>query len=317
VLVGQSGTGKSTLAKVIAKMRGVEPLSSASTFAAIRNVLTNTRYKGDTKRFSDDESFEANTILVWEDIDIRVLEEKPDIYRMLKTGYDRATHIINISSQKPGENIRFETFCGKVLSTIQPLWAFPKYSELERRIVLIPFRKHEQLPREIEDIDLYNFAELAFYYEAYWANEQRCELYVNTRKSLARRKPSDITALEWTILVDLLTTGIVCGIWQSTKDAIEWAKRYLKASNEIKANQSSPFLELLKDYIEQEEILHERLKKNLDSRLIISPEHLKETYTRWHRQGKIEISPMPQNVVEYMNRLGYSLTPKGWEKIHE
>jgi hypothetical protein len=310
ILVGQSGSGKSTLAKTIAKIRNVEPLSSASTFASIRNILSATRYK-------QGDEFESNCILIWEDIDVKVFDEKPDIYRMLKTGYDRSTHIISISSPKPGENIRFETFCGKILSTTQPIWSFPRYNELDRRILIIPFKKYPELPRIIEDVDLYSFKGLTLLYDKFWANEDRCEHYVSTRKTIARRKIDGILTTEWTILVDLLTTGVSCNIWDNIKDSIEWAKEYLDVTRAIKNNQSSAFLELLKQFIEQEELLFSRFNKKQDEKIIISAESLKMEYTAWHKQGKIEIVPMPQNVIEYMNKLGYNLTVNGWEKINE
>ena len=127
-LYGVSGSGKSTVGKLIAYIHGITITSSETTYAAIRNSLRDRKTKTILVE-SDDPKFpgsygkviEANTCMVWEDINSKTFASRPEIYNMFKFVYDKSCDTIQISSEKIGNNETFRCFCPKIFSSIDPI----------------------------------------------------------------------------------------------------------------------------------------------------------------------------------------------------
>ncbi len=126
-LHGQSGTGKSTIARIASYLHGVGITSSSNTFAGIRNELDKRRrgwaevVDPDDPEKTWNKSVELNTCMVWEDINAQTFTSQPNLYNMLKFGTNKRTSIIELSSDKIGENMTFNCFCPKIFSSITPL----------------------------------------------------------------------------------------------------------------------------------------------------------------------------------------------------
>lgn len=126
-LYGQSGSGKSTVAKIASYLHGVPINSSSDTFAAIRNALEDRRYGHATIQDPDNpdntwtDKVPRNTIMVWDDINAQTFTSQPNLYNMLKFGTNKSTSTIAISGKEIGETLKFNCFCPKVFSSISPL----------------------------------------------------------------------------------------------------------------------------------------------------------------------------------------------------
>lgn len=305
-LYGTSGSGKSTAGKFIAKVRGKSILSSSDTFASIRNYLNETK-------FHEDSTIEKNCILVWDDIDPNVLTTKEDIFRMLKVGYDRQTQWISISSMKAGQNLRFPTFSPKVISSIHPVWTYPKLSELDRRSIVIPHKKPLESV-ELLDLDCFSFKGLRELYDQFWMNEETCKFFLTFRKKFVRKRFDWISSEDKLLMADLISTVFICNLLESEEKIYDWLKEYwLNFLKPIKNKSSLAFIELLQEYV----LEHKKREDKLGAIFPIDAKNLLETCKNWSSEGKIETYITPITLGDYMGKLGYKLTKNGWEKLDE
>ena len=153
-LHGQSGSGKSTVAKIASYLHGIAINSSSDTFAGIRNSLDARRkgcvelphptVPGQTYK----KEVERNTCMVWDDINAQTFTSQPNLYNMLKFGTDRSTSKIILSSSDVGTNLEFDCFCPKIFSSITPLHLDDRFRELKRRLIVIPCSRVEELTDE-------------------------------------------------------------------------------------------------------------------------------------------------------------------------
>ncbi len=125
---GVSGSGKSTIGKLIAYMHGITITGSNTTYAAMINLLRDRKtatifVELDDPKFPGGygKTIEANAFIVWEDISSRTLRENPCTYNMLKCAYDRNCDTILISSETKGKNEKFRAFSPMVFGSIEPL----------------------------------------------------------------------------------------------------------------------------------------------------------------------------------------------------
>jgi energy-coupling factor transporter ATP-binding protein EcfA2 len=327
-LHGQSGSGKSTLAKAAKHLHGVSFNSSSDTFAGIRNSLDQRRTAWVEIPFSDEpgrtcrKEVEKNTCMVWEDIDPSVFINSPDLYRLFKFGYDRSTDKITLSSKEVGVNLEFRCFCPKVFSTISPLHLDDRFRELKRRLIVIPCKRVEELSEErlaelgitldnwqnrLLNIDAYDWTGFSDEFQAYW-NLTRGQEFIETRRKLTK-SVTGLTSQQLAISVDLITTGIVSGIWGSQDEAVNRLKVYWKWFKS-ETEQGAGLGQLLKDFLATE------VKSFVASgrRPEVHASHLRYQIKSWVDSGWLYEAPKATAVRDLMYDLGWRFQEGKWSK---
>lgn len=327
-LHGQSGSGKSTVAKIASYLHNVTINSSSDTFAGIRNSL-DSRRKGYAEVLDPDDPektwskyVERNTCMVWDDINSQTFTSQPNLYNMLKFGTDKSTSKIILSSKEVGDNLEFECFCPKIFSSITPLHLDDRFRELKRRLIVIPCKRVEELPDErkeelgllddnwqsrLLDLTAYDWKGFSEEFDKFW-DIPMAELFLANRSVLAK-SVKGLTSQQRAISLDLLATGITSGIWGDENTAIERIKAYWKWFKQ-ETEKSAGLGGLLKDYIKQEE----KNAKNGGRPLQIHTHELRNRVDNWVTQGWLFEKPKSAQVKEMMLDLGMRLQQGIWKK---
>ena len=331
---GSEGTGKTNICKIAKFIHGVDIEGSTTTFAGLRNILKERKY------YDNDMSKERNAILIFDDIDEKIFVENPNIYRMLKCSYDRESDTIEISSGTTGTNEKFRTFSTKIIGSYAPLHTLPSLAELHRRMIVIKCKKdflfnRDELVESLSyqqpgfdydnpgfnrlDIDSLNFTGLSVKYRNFWEDFDRCCKYASIRKKLVnkRSKPDSIKSYQWIISIDILSTGIASGIWDFAS-GIEHLEAYWQWINNYKDQDVSATFKLLKDFIaiETENITKINNELGFDAVPIrIEPKKIKQFLDKCSHDGKLDITPKIQTVLDVMRQLGWRLDKDWWVLI--
>ena len=313
-LCGQSGSGKTTIGKLAAKVHGVPINTSSDTFAGIRNSLKERKYQQleipsqEPHLPSLWKTEETNTIMVWDDVDPNTFHLKPDLYRLFKFGYDRSTDRIVISSDKAGENLSFRCFCPKIFSSVSAIHLDDSLKELRRRLIVIPCQRLNT-NGHLLDIDSINWKGFSSLFADYW-NLELAELYLITRNTLAKSNLG-LTANQRAISLDLLATGITTGIWQDETVGIAKLKEYFEWL-ESEVDQYSGISKHLADYIQLEQ--NNADASNLPLR--IATIDLRRQVQFWLEQGWILEKPRPKQMQALLAELGLVLRQGYWVLRH-
>ncbi|MGL5940805.1 MAG: hypothetical protein ACRC2S_10505 [Waterburya sp.] len=327
-LYGQSGSGKSTIAKIASNLHGVSINSSSDTFAGIRNSLNDRRtaqieiQSNDPKYPSVYTAVERNTCMVWDDVDSSVFTNNPDLYRLFKFGYDRTTDKITLSSKEVGENLEFRCFCPKVFSSISPLHLDDRFRELKRRLIVVPCKRIEELPEErlaelgvtlgswnssLIDITAYDWKGFSKVFDEFW-DLDTAQAFMVTRKALSTTTKG-LSSQQRAISLDLLTTGLTCGIWNDETEAMGRLKAYwnwFSSETEVNAGLGT----LLKQLVRQEEVN----AKNGNRPFEIYTPQIRGQVEIWVAQGWLMEKPRPKEIRELMLDLGMRLQQGRWIK---
>ena len=296
---GLPGTGKSTLAMLVAKLHNQEyTFSSSDTFPSIRNSLDLMRWIDDGKEYERD-----GAILCWDNLGADTLRRDPRLYQLLLFGYNRNTDKVMIANND-GTNKVFHVFCPKILSSVEPLHLDPEFQELHRRFLVIHHQKNVEI--QLESLNDYDFSDFPKMYFDFWHCKQNCLTYVATRTSISRRKWS-ISEGRKTISIDLATIHSL--IYQvSVEDSINlissyWNKldcdMYGKSNLEIFLEQ---FMSL--EFIKLDEMNIKYLQP------MVVTDHIKSLIA----QSRIDVMEA-KHYKPVMGKLGYVLKPQGWKKI--
>ncbi len=327
-LHGQSGSGKSTLAKISSYLHGVDINSSSDTFAGIRNSLNERRTaiieipSTDPKYPTAWKNVERNTCMVWDDIDSSVFSNNPDLYRLFKFGYDRSTDKIILSSKEVGENLEFRCFCPKVFSSVSPLHLNDNFRELKRRLIVIPCKRIEELPEtrqselgvtlntwqdKLLDIGAYDWKGFNKVFDDFWDVEM-ASVFLTTRKALGA-SVKGLSSQQRAISLDLLATGLSCGIWNDEAEAVGCLKAYWNwFSNET--GRSAELSGLLEQYIKIEQTNAKAGNLPLE---IYTPQ-IRAKIDIWVAQGWLMEKPRAREIKEIMLDLGMRLQQGKWIK---
>jgi hypothetical protein len=323
-LHGQSGSGKSTVGKLIASIYNVDINSSSDTFAAIRNSLNKRKYGSFRKEVPESATgfmnieTEVNTCMVWDDVDPGTFKLNPDIYKLFKYGYDRASDKIMISSKDAGENLEFRCFCPKVFSSISPLHNLEDFKELRRRLLVIPFTKLEDLPDtkrlyfeainsfNPDDIDWFNCNKLLT--SLYW-DLDRCESWLDVRRDI-KSKLTKLNSNQTIICSDLAATGVVTGIWNSTSDANKYLADYFAWLDKDIETSKDSLLAIIERIIKQES----DKAKGANITLAILNQTFRNQLNNYYDQGWINDKPTSKAVGQIMIDRGFKLRSGYWEK---
>jgi hypothetical protein len=315
-LYGQSGSGKSTVAKIASYLHGCTINSSSDTFAGIRNDLQSRRIgwtdatanNEDGSERSYRKSVERNICMVWDDVDSSVFANSPDLYRLFKFGNNRSTDKIILSSKEIGENLEFHCFCPKIFSSISPLHLDDRFRELRRRLIVIPCRRVEELAderkaelniedgnwqRNLLDLDAWDWKGFNQVFEDYWDIEL-ASAFITTRRAFSQTAKG-LSSQQRSISLDLLACGITSGVWTDEQTALERLKTYwkwYKAETEKNTGLGS----LLKQYISQEA----KNAKNGNRELAIYTAQLRSQIQAWVDQGWLYEKPKPTAIKEMM-----------------
>ena len=309
--IGLPGSGKSNLGKLASKLYNVPVHGSSSTFASARNDFQRAKFTFGVER---------NAILVLDDIDPGFFIQKPDMFRMLKSGINRSTSMITIAGAM-GESIEFDCFGVKVISSISPIFAHPQFTELQRRAFISPHQKLEEadLPDNFLDIDSIEFGGLNSAFLEYWEDIERCNLYVATRRSLSKRasilkKGLKIKTDNFNIASDVIVTLIVCFDVEIT-EAAELIRDYFKEISHI-LNKKPQLSVLLGELIVEEENRRKALNTVLgaDIPVSIDSKMLRDKVTEWDRNALLDSKVSTEIIVQAMNDLGYFLSKGEWRK---
>lgn len=305
---GLPGSGKSTFGIIASKLRNSPVHTGADTFASIRNSLNQQKWI-----YQEGKRIEKNAILIWDDIDPDILLNKVDIYRLLKSGYDKGSDTISIAD-KGGKNIKFRTFTSKILSTIHPVYSLPDFSELTRRCIVLRCKK---IPYgtglDLTDLHSINWDGIDELYDKFW-NYDRCYSYAKNRVLVSKRPHSEISTEQWAITVDLICTGFVAGIFETISDGVEFFKDYWNWFGQMIKTEQDVLQELLAEFVTQEaERFNELKEKGINrERLIISPRLLKGQIDLWESQSRLLDRATPRAIRLSMQKIGFKLTTEGW-----
>lgn len=328
-LWGSSGSGKSTVTKIASFLHGVKLNSSGDSFVSIRNDLHLKKY-GVTEVKLEHSEFETcyektevNTCMVWEDIDPKLFKSEPNLYRLFKFGYDRTSDRIMISNEALGQNLEFHCFCPKVFSSIHPFHNDLDFKELHRRLLVIPTQRIEDLdPKRRKElgidetdweenlIDIYtiNWHGFSQLYQGFWDIDM-ARIYLETKK-IVTKELKGLKSYQKTTCVDLVTTGIVCNIWQDTTEASEKLKNYFSWVEIAQSEQSDNLFSLLKTFVSQEE----QSARDAGIPISIYSNRLRNIVSSYVYQGWLLEKPSAKAIREAMLELGYRLNRGSWVK---
>ena len=316
---GASGTGKTTLSKFAAYWYGINLSSPTDTFAGIRNSLNDKKYKEIEIPNSDSslppyyKKVEVNTAMVYEDIDPSVLSTTPNLYRLLKVSNDRSTDKISMSSETKGTNMEFYTFCPKIFSSISAIHLDERFKELQRRLIVIPFKKIEDLSDErleqlstsrdtwqkhLINIDAYDWSNFSDKFISFW-NYELASVYLLTRKTLAKTL-TGLNSRHRAISLDLITTGVTSGIWSDEIAAVNKLKSYFDWYTK-ECSQYGGIRKYLTDYLANRTSgVHHKEMRNM--------------IANWLEAGWILESPTAKQLKEILADLGLVLYEGYWVK---
>lgn len=260
--------------------------------------------------------------MIWEDINTQVFTADPKLYNMLKFGYTKSTSVITISTGEIGEIVQFDCFCPKMFSSITPFHLDDRFRELKRRMIVIPCKRVEELSEErkaelnlvddswqgkLIDPDACNWSGFSQLFEEFWDMEI-AQIYIDTRRIL-RKTVKGLGTQQRSISIDLLTTGIVAGIWEDEVVAVERVKTYWNWFKQ-ETNQTAGLGTLLADFIKQEE----KNAKSNNEELAIPTVALRPQLENWVAMGWLFEKPKSSQVKELMLDLGMRLRQGYWKK---
>lgn len=326
--LGGSGSGKSTLGFIACAIHGVPPISAGSTFASIRNTISSVRV-WDVSCSLEHPGNEKNAALVWEDISPSdLLANDGNIFALLKNGCERAG-TITIAGEM-GVNKTFKVFCPKFISSIHPIHARFEFRELVRRMIVI---QHKPLSKWVkEDYDDYNSGTdplelvdlndldwdgLKREFREFWEDPGILQLWVDTNRSLRSIRNHGMTNGLYSMSRDLICTGVVTGLWSTTREAIDHMAAYWEWHVGSIESQASATTKALAHFVESRTKADvERNKQALEAGkhswvvpLEIPAKELKDHIDYLKAQGELDTQASTNDINNAMASLGWMLKP--------
>jgi hypothetical protein len=223
-LIGEAGSGKSQVLIAISEISGQTLISGQSTGASLKNHINNIRW-------SDRQIFarEKRCLLLVDNLNEQTFDKEEYLASFLN-GYNRRTDRTYISNGK-GENIQFRTFCLKIYTTI---WE-PKSTELKRRTITIHTKRSSNLDKVL-DIDDIDWASLRIACTFFWQMESNWVAFNDSRAALRKAIKPGLSKEIWTLLYDLLATGVCTGVWRTVDDAINQTFERMSKALKVRSN---------------------------------------------------------------------------------
>jgi hypothetical protein len=300
---GQSGSGKSAIGYLLAGVFGSEIVSSASTFASLRNHISN------------GSGIKGRWLLAWDDVDPDTFKRDAKILTLLKSGWNPKTSVILIAG-KEGENIPFDCYCPKVFSSIHPLHADGDLAELRRRMIVI---QHKSLPleRDLVDYSSINFEGLPKLIEDKWVDDTVVEKFTTHRRSIAhswKKYGSNQAAIK--LYIDLLAVGLTFEIWKSTDEALQAWVRIVDLQNKSEVKKT-PLEKWVEDYAFAKTVSYTDVA-TMSRTLFFEAKPFTIELNKAASDSFFDEKVSPEKIKGILSRLGFNLTNQGevpvWKK---
>ena len=317
LLHGKEGTGKSSLGVLASKLHDSPIFSASSTFAAIRNHLTKSKFttiRHETVNATGDKYYgqkkvEKDLFLVWDDIDPTLLNTDKNLYRMLKNGYNRETSITQIASEKTGENQSFDTFSLKLLGTVSNLTTDSRYREMARRCLTIETAK---CPDSFHPIDysLYDWDGLNNLFIGFWNDLERVKEFPKIIKAVKVANVAGnypVNSNQLTISRELIAIGTVGELFPNLQDALDIWAEYWNGQGRVKKISQQKLTDFLEALAHEEirEIKAFNEKHNTSIQVTIKNSDLKATLNDLLDKGDIDSYPLPKEISKVFLSLGF------------
>ncbi|MBW4473259.1 MAG: hypothetical protein KME45_23225 [Stenomitos rutilans HA7619-LM2] len=325
---GGSGSGKSTLGFLSCAIHAQASISSGSTFASIRNIISTAR-RWDLTLDVDYSGNEKNTALVWEDIKPEDISGADNhIFSLLKNGCER-TGTITVA-EIGGTNLVFKIFSPKLISSIHPIYARIEFNELVRRMLVIQHKPaNKWMAEDFDDDnrnsspdDLVDLADIEWdglrrEFRDYWEDEENLQRWVETSQSLSKVRNHGMSAPLYKMSRDLICCGVVTGVWTSKAEAIRHLADYWNWHRDNVESQSTATQKALKRFIEGKTAQTVETNRALVGTaaewmmkpLEIDPSELKQHCEALFKQGELDTNVGVNDVNRAMNHLGWVLKP--------
>ncbi|HEY9660521.1 MAG TPA: hypothetical protein V6C65_18865 [Allocoleopsis sp.] len=325
IYCGESGSGKSTGMILSSRVTGLGDYiqGANSTYASLRNLVNRLRW------VSQEYNFERHYCLYWDDINRSYFRDKPEIFSMFKSGYNRATGKISIASKdKAGTNMEFDCFGPKITSTVDAFWLDPGFSELLRRVIVIPTKKWDSFTQHEKNVALehlgedfsidkklnlqsYDWSGFEQKFRDTWNDPANCETYAHLASDLISCQgfSHGLASERWEICVDLVASGITTGVWNSIDSAIECLGKYW-ADFDSNASESTRAITLvLGQFLAKKTESAEALRQQYGAKIPITiPTKEVKEHLHWARdQGMLDVELTTRNVTDAMKDLGFAL----------
>lgn len=312
-LQGQEGSGKSLASILYAGIFNQEILSSATTFAAIRNATQGHRWLS-----PETQEGEKNYAVIFDNVNLNTFRNE-SLYTFFLNGYNRKTDSIQIS-KGDGSNMVFKVFGPKVCSSIHALYTNPLLSEIARRMLVFKFARLEKISEEdLGDFDLHERLEienldLSLLHQKHyqlWLPENARNFTDLKRELTARKKsfkiPRTISSTQWSLCPDLIAAGVIGGVWPSHIEAIKSLEAYWLWHKDNIANSIGDTQKAILAYLESEKGRVKNLSDQLGLKmpLTIRCEGLKIYLDNLAKGGALETHPAPHTTTLIMNQLGW------------
>jgi len=300
---GKSGSGKSTFGRFASYLYGVTIKSPDDTVASLRRNLDIERYL-----IPENKEGEKNTILIWDDIDINLLNNNLALLRLLKVGYDRSSSEISIATQGR-ETISFNVFCSKVISSITNILLFNEFKELTRRTLILPFKKASV---NLINDKFYNWTHLNVELQAFWTLT-RARKFINYQLIVSQelQKLNNWSIDRQQLMTDIIATLCLTELLELPEiillfdNYFKWLNDYLKSSQD---NLTFLITQYVKDQTSSYSSIG--IKTN------IKASDLKNKILVWKNEGMVNQQITPNKITQIMSDLGFQLRDKHWsEKI--
>jgi hypothetical protein len=324
---GEKGTGKSTIAKIAAKLHATELCSASDTFASLRNKL-NERWLGD-----DFSSEIDGVLLAWDNIYASTFEADAEkrVYGMFLYGYDKSSDAISIAN-RDGTNSRFRTFCPKIISSVEALHTNPSFTELQRRLLIVYHKKADKFTsaekegKQIEDVDLldfdyYSWTDFDEIFSNLWNDLHFLKQYVANRKRLLKANHKQIKREQWIVSIDIMCVMLTCEFFDKPSQAVDFMYEFFKLQSSHTSGSRTATHEKLLEFIESEtKFLMEQNAQIIASGreprpVCIPPRKLKDYVTALQLDGALDTKSDTKTIVNVMSEIGFKLTKTGWMRL--
>lgn len=270
--VGSKGSGKSTLSLVANKIRGYEQIfGPADTFASLRNEMNKRKWADLNEQGAQGKK--EGTIekdgyfLAWDNLNADVLKFNQSLYSsLLIQGAYRSTGLAQIASTG-GENIVFNVFGLKLLTTINFYIKDPWFEELRDRSIPILFARNDERCSELISMENYSWDGFKFIYEEFWSSPLNKLRFARAyQKAVKCDPPKGVQGRRWHMTLPVIVSYVVYSsgeIDELIEEALEKVKTYWLWLDETIGRRSLNAEILLSWLRDSDELIQLRLKSKI------------------------------------------------------